>query len=237
MTTLQYCSMAYKHLGDTSTYLPLSHDPTLDVVDGLTGYTLHLKNCSVINDATANFLLPPVRTRTQRIYFLSKLHKNPVSLRPIVSGCNGPTEAVYNAGLIWLVVYSYYSRIYINISSKRAKKEKHKLRNKGFRKAYQVLGKFLLLDKNEEEFKAWQCVTMFWCSTPTARQKKVSWESYGFHITAPEEGISVQASTRCSPTLSCPHKVSKVLPYKFQRDAVSSLYNIMYNRNSFSGTS
>ena len=60
---VQYCNMAYKHLEDASTYLSLPSDPTRDVVDGLTNYITHLKNCGVIDDSTANFLLLPVRTR------------------------------------------------------------------------------------------------------------------------------------------------------------------------------
>ena len=36
----------------------------------------------------------PDNTRTQLIYFLRKIHKTPHSLRPIVSGVNGPTESI-----------------------------------------------------------------------------------------------------------------------------------------------
>jgi hypothetical protein len=32
--------------------------------------------------------------RTQQIYFLKKLHKDPIAVRPIVSGCGGPTENI-----------------------------------------------------------------------------------------------------------------------------------------------
>ena len=32
--------------------------------------------------------------RTQEMYFLKKIHKNPPTARPIVSGCGGPTERI-----------------------------------------------------------------------------------------------------------------------------------------------
>ena len=43
---------------------------------------------------TAEYLLPPQMVRTQEMYFLKKIHKNPPSARPIVSGCDGPTEKI-----------------------------------------------------------------------------------------------------------------------------------------------
>ena len=32
--------------------------------------------------------------RTQQLYFLKKIHKDPIAVRPIVSGCEGPTEKI-----------------------------------------------------------------------------------------------------------------------------------------------
>ena len=36
----------------------------------------------------------PDQTRTQQLYFLKKIHKGPHVVRPIVSGCSGPTEKI-----------------------------------------------------------------------------------------------------------------------------------------------
>ena len=47
-----------------------------------------------IDKPTAEYLLPPPMVRTQEMYFLKKIHKNPPTARPIVSGCDGPTERI-----------------------------------------------------------------------------------------------------------------------------------------------
>ena len=61
-------------------------------------YKTKLQNYQVtynpIDDTTLTYLSPPEDTRTQRIYFLKKIHKTPHGLRPIVSGINGPTEKI-----------------------------------------------------------------------------------------------------------------------------------------------
>ena len=53
---------------------------------------LHSQN--YIDKHTHSFLKPPGTPRTQRMYFLKKVHKNPQGIRPIVSGCSGPTEKI-----------------------------------------------------------------------------------------------------------------------------------------------
>ena len=47
-----------------------------------------------IDSYTHAYLRPGSKVRTQRMYFLKKLHKNPHGIRPIVSGCSGPTERI-----------------------------------------------------------------------------------------------------------------------------------------------
>ena len=46
----------------------------------------------IIDKATKEFLLPPKNTRTPLFYGLPKIHKSGCPLRPIVSGCDGPTD-------------------------------------------------------------------------------------------------------------------------------------------------
>ena len=47
-----------------------------------------------IDKPIAEYLLPPPMVRTQEMYFLKRIHKNPPTARPIVSGCDGPTERI-----------------------------------------------------------------------------------------------------------------------------------------------
>ena len=71
-----------------NTYKPLDSDPTASItnhVAELVGY---------IDSYTHAYLRPGSKVRTQRMYFLKKLHKNPHGIRPIVSGCSGPTERI-----------------------------------------------------------------------------------------------------------------------------------------------
>ena len=43
---------------------------------------------------TMEFLLPPKNTRTPLFYGLPKIHKPDCPLRPIASGCSGPTDHI-----------------------------------------------------------------------------------------------------------------------------------------------
>ena len=46
----------------------------------------------ITDKATKEFLLPSKNTRTPLFYGLLKIHKPDCPLRPIVSGCDGPTD-------------------------------------------------------------------------------------------------------------------------------------------------
>ena len=91
MSTAQYLELACKHLYDSNTYRLLNSDPTQDIVNQ---FNLYLESClekGVINKAQYERLRLPLGIDTQTIYFLPKIHKNPVKVRPIVSCTNGPT--------------------------------------------------------------------------------------------------------------------------------------------------
>ena len=93
--TTEYSQSGCEHLRDTEIYEQLSEDPTKIMNEDIQQYITSLFEEGQIDQTTYNFLRrdsPP--PRTQRIYFLKKLHKTPIAVRPIVSGINGLTEKV-----------------------------------------------------------------------------------------------------------------------------------------------
>ena len=48
------------------------------------------------------FCSPPKRARLARLYFLKKIHKSPMGVRPIVSSCESPTENISQFMDYWL---------------------------------------------------------------------------------------------------------------------------------------
>ena len=81
-------------IADTSTYKPLPADPTACITNKIKQLVDSMHDSGYIDKYTHAFLCPPEKVRTQRMYFLKKLHKTPHGIRPIVSGCSGPTERV-----------------------------------------------------------------------------------------------------------------------------------------------
>ena len=94
MDTSHYLELSYRHLDDPSTYARLPTDPTQETVSKLLVLLQRLLSAGVIDQTTYQFLCPANPARTQRLYFLPKLHKDPLAVRPIVSCCSGPTETV-----------------------------------------------------------------------------------------------------------------------------------------------
>ena len=51
------------------------------------------------------FCKPPLNYRTSKLYFLKKIHKNPMGIRPIVSSCDSITEKISQFVDKWLQPY------------------------------------------------------------------------------------------------------------------------------------
>ena len=81
-----------RHLNDTSVYEPLSENPTETLKGGIEKKLDALYKHKVIDKATHEFTKPPKEHRTSALYFLKKIHKNPMKERPIVSSCSSITE-------------------------------------------------------------------------------------------------------------------------------------------------
>ena len=79
---------------DTSIYESLNGDPTIEASNDIHNFMDKLKEHGYIDETTHSFLKQEESPKTQRLYFLKKLHKTPISVRPIVSGTGGITEKV-----------------------------------------------------------------------------------------------------------------------------------------------
>ena len=91
-----YLEAGLEHLSDTSIYEEVETDPTQQLASAINTYASRLLDKGIIDHITKEYLTfqesdPP---RTQQLYFLKKIHKNPIAVRPIVSGCGGPTERI-----------------------------------------------------------------------------------------------------------------------------------------------
>ena len=90
-----YTKQGLEHVQNPNVYTPLKGDPTPYIVREINDTLKTLYDMGLFDKETYNFLVKdPKKVRTQQLYFLTKLHKNPVAFRPIVSGSSGPTEAI-----------------------------------------------------------------------------------------------------------------------------------------------
>lgn len=94
--TEKYIEAGREHLADTSIYEKIGEDPTSELTESINDYIHHSHRRGILDNTTKDYLIfhkdnPP---RTQQLYFLKKIHKNPIAVRPIVSGSGGPTEKI-----------------------------------------------------------------------------------------------------------------------------------------------
>ena len=82
-----YVEEGIQHLSDENNYLSLDRDHTAEVTKFVKDTLQDLK-AGLLSPKMANFCMPPTNVRTAIIYFLKKIHKNPMGIRPIVSMVN-----------------------------------------------------------------------------------------------------------------------------------------------------
>ena len=87
-----YIQEGLTHLSDTKTYMRLDRDYTLDVAKLLRITLEQYKKRGLLSPRMTNYCLPPNQPRTAQLYFLKKIHKCPMGIRPIVSSVNSATE-------------------------------------------------------------------------------------------------------------------------------------------------
>ena len=97
-----YAQKGLAHLNDEAVYMRLPHDTTEFVEMKVVRLLNKFYREGHINKDMLEFCLPPHRIRTARLYFLLKVHKNPMGIRPIVSCVNNATENLSQYVDIWL---------------------------------------------------------------------------------------------------------------------------------------
>ena len=85
--TVSYEADGMSHLSDTTIYSPIEEDPTAQLGLAINKFVDRLYSKGVIDDITKRFLTFDEAPRTQLLYFLKKIHKHPIAVRPIVSSC------------------------------------------------------------------------------------------------------------------------------------------------------
>ena len=88
----KYVSEAMRQLNDKEVYIPLTKDPTEEMIETINGRVNRLHRDGYIKDSTLQYLLINSDARAGRFYLLPKIHKKNCPGRPVISGCNTPTE-------------------------------------------------------------------------------------------------------------------------------------------------
>ena len=93
MNTCDYISEGLQHLADESIYRRVDHDRTTEVAHKSNWAARHHQATGTLSKVLCGKLTNDLeQVRTQELYFLKEVHKNPHKIRPIVSCSSGPTE-------------------------------------------------------------------------------------------------------------------------------------------------
>ena len=93
--TQDYIRAAEKHLSDETKYEKLPFNITDIIYDRIQSTVLFHYLRRNLTRTQFEYASPPKEhCRTQLFYRLKKIHKDPPEIRPIVSGCSGPTERI-----------------------------------------------------------------------------------------------------------------------------------------------
>ena len=98
----EYIRCALEHLNDPYTYRVLDGNPTSNICTGINHLLLDFYKKGLLNKNMVAFCSPPKKVRPARLYFLKKIHKTPMGIRPIVSSCESVTENISQFLDYWL---------------------------------------------------------------------------------------------------------------------------------------
>lgn len=87
----KYIKDGLTHLSNQKYYQRLDTDFNPNISTSIAKFLFNAHHHGLIDKDTLQYLSPPEPSRTPLIYFLKKLHKTPISVRPIVSHINSPT--------------------------------------------------------------------------------------------------------------------------------------------------
>ena len=89
-----YLLEAMRQLNDSEIYQPLVKDSTRNMIKKVNERIQELYRKGNIDDKTRDYLLASGEERAGRFYLLPKIHKKGCPGRPVISGCNTPTEKI-----------------------------------------------------------------------------------------------------------------------------------------------
>ena len=89
-----YITDAMKHLNDQTTYKQLNENTTHKLKNLISLKLESLFKNGFLLEPWYQFCKPPTKHRTSKFYFLKKIHKTPLGIRPIVSSCDSITEKI-----------------------------------------------------------------------------------------------------------------------------------------------
>lgn len=96
MDTKDYINKAKEHLSDTKTYSPQRKDYTTQTATLINDYLDRMLYSYQLDLDTVEYLRPDEESRTPLFYFNPKMHKDGNPPRPIISGCQSPTDRLSN---------------------------------------------------------------------------------------------------------------------------------------------
>ena len=94
MDRARYVGEAMRQLSDKDVYLPLSNDPTAEMVDIINERVRRLHSYGCISDSTLQFLLIRCNARAGSFYLLHNMDKKNCPGRPVISGFSTPSGKI-----------------------------------------------------------------------------------------------------------------------------------------------